>query len=185
MCFACPVGLCLGSGVNPVACWFTCFSPPYRSLAREETRMPSARGAPTQAPLARRMPSPTLALGLLGLALGLAASWLTLPCPHYWAARELRVLRMGANASSAATEHVQPTLGNLLGARSLGSLVLDFTRQARADKASEKKVEWYIKRFLGVHFSGNLAWGHTGILKLEMEKAKDCHSSGGQSLASG
>ena len=69
------------------------------------------------------MPSLTLALGLLGLALGLAASWLTLPCPHYWAARELRVLRMGANASSAATEHVQPTLDNLLGARSLGSLL--------------------------------------------------------------
>ena len=69
------------------------------------------------------MPSLTLALGLLGLALGLAASWLTLPCPHFWAARELRVLRMGANASSAATERVQPTLGSLLGARSLGSLL--------------------------------------------------------------
>ena len=63
------------------------------------------------------------ALGLLGLALAVAASWRSLPCPHYWGARELQVLRVGANASSAATETVRPTLVSLLAARSLGSLL--------------------------------------------------------------
>lgn len=58
-----------------------------------------------------------LALALLGLALALTASWLMLPCPHFWVARELHVLRMGANASSAAL--VRPTLLP----RSLGSLL--------------------------------------------------------------
>jgi hypothetical protein len=69
------------------------------------------------------MPSALVALGLLGLALALAASWRTLPCPHYWAARELHVLRMGANASSAAPCVVRPTLGSLLAGRSLGNLL--------------------------------------------------------------
>ena len=58
-----------------------------------------------------------LALALLGLALALTTSWLMLPCPHFWVARELHVLRMGANASSAAL--VRPTLLP----RSLGSLL--------------------------------------------------------------
>ena len=87
------------------------------------------------------MPSALLALGLLGLALALAASWLTLPCPHYWAARELHVLRMGANASSATTERVHPTLGSLLAARSLGSLL--------ARKGAPQQPQPFLLRLLG------------------------------------
>ena len=87
------------------------------------------------------MPSALLALGLLGLALALAASWLTLPCPHYWAARELHVLRMGANASSATTARVHPTLGSLLAARSLGSLL--------ARKGAPQQPQPFLLRLLG------------------------------------
>ena len=39
------------------------------------------------------------ALGLLGLALAVAASWRTLPCPHYWSA-----LQHGQSDSSAAPQ---------------------------------------------------------------------------------
>ena len=39
------------------------------------------------------------ALGLLGLALAVAASWRTLPCPHYWSA-----LQHGQSDPSAAPQ---------------------------------------------------------------------------------